>query len=84
MSPIYGDVRGFPPAILTSGTRDLYLSNTVRMHRKLRAAGVEAVLQVWEGQSHLQYMGDPAAPETKEYHDEIARFFDKHLGRSKP
>jgi acetyl esterase/lipase len=82
LSPIYGDVHGFPPAILTSGTRDLYLSNAVRMHRKLRAAGVEAVLQVWEGQSHTQYMVDIAAPETKEYHDEIARFFDLHLGGS--
>lgn len=79
LSPIYGDVSGFPPAILTSGTRDLYLSNTVRMHRKLRAAGVEAVLQVWEGQSHTQYMADITAPETKEYHDEVARFFDLHL-----
>jgi acetyl esterase/lipase len=79
LSPIYGDVRGFPPAILTSGTRDLYLSNTVRMHRKLRAAGVEAVLQVWEGQSHAQYMFDISAPETREYHDEVARFFDLHL-----
>ena len=84
LSPIYGDVRGFPPAILTSGTRDLYLSNTVRMHRKLRAAGVEAVLQVWEGQSHLQYMTDITAPETKEYHDEVARFLDLHLGKAKP
>ena len=81
ISPIYGDVRGFPPTILTSGTRDLYLSNAVRMHRKLRAAGVEAVLQVWEGQSHAQYSADITAPETKEYHDEIARFFDLHLGR---
>lgn len=83
LSPIYGDVTGFPPAILTSGTRDLYLSNTVRMHRKLRAAGVEAVLQVWEGQSHAQYLFDITAPETREYYDEIARFFDLHLGRSK-
>ena len=74
---------GFPPAILTSGTRDLYLSNTVRMHRKLRAAGVEAVLQVWEGQSHAQYNADPAASETKEYHDEVARFFSLHLGRKR-
>lgn len=81
LSPIYGDVHGFPPAILTSGTRDLYLSNTVRMHRKLRAAGVEAVLQLWEGQSHAQYLADVTAPETKEYHDEVARFFDRHLGR---
>jgi acetyl esterase/lipase len=81
ISPIYGDVRGLPPAILTSGTRDLYLSNTVRMHRKLRAAGVEAVLQLWEGQSHVQYMSDITAPEVKEYHNEVARFFDLHLGR---
>jgi len=82
LSPIYGDVHGFPPAILTSGTRDLYLSNTVRMHRKLRAAGVEAVLQVWEGQAHAQYMlGDATVPEIREYHDEVARFFDQHLGR---
>jgi monoterpene epsilon-lactone hydrolase len=81
LSPIYGDMSGFPPAILTSGTRDLYLSNTVRMHRKLRAAGVEAVLQLWEGQSHTQYMADPNAPETREYHGEVARFFDRYLGR---
>jgi len=56
----------------------------VRMHRKLRAAGVEAVLQVWEGQSHVQYMIDFTAPETKEYHDEVARFFDLHLGKIRP
>jgi monoterpene epsilon-lactone hydrolase len=82
LSPIYGDMHGFPPTILTSGTRDLYLSNTVRMHRKLRAAGIEAVLQIWEGQSHTQYMIDVTAPETKEYHEEVARFFAQHLGRS--
>jgi acetyl esterase/lipase len=81
LSPIYGDVQGFPPTIVTSGTRDLYLSNSVRLHRKLRAAGVEAVLQVWEGQSHAQYLSDITAPEVKEYHSEIARFFDLHLGR---
>jgi epsilon-lactone hydrolase len=84
LSPIYGDVHEFPPTILTSGTRDLYLSNTVRMHRKLRAAGVEAVLQMWEGQSHVQYMTEFTAPETKEYHDEVARFFGIHLGKARP
>lgn len=81
LSPIYGDVSGFPPTLLTTGTRDLYLSNTVRMFRKLRASGVEAVLQAWEGQSHAQYLADPNAPETQEYHDEVARFLDLHLGR---
>jgi epsilon-lactone hydrolase len=81
LSPVYGDMHGFPPTILTTGTRDLLLSNTVRVHRKLRAAGVEAFLQVFEGQSHAQYGRDDTAPETKEAFGEIAAFFDKHLGR---
>jgi acetyl esterase/lipase len=80
-SPVNGDLDGFPPTILTSGTRDLFLSNTVRVHRKLRAAGVEAVLQVFEGQSHAQYYRDINAPETIDYNNEVARFFDLHLGR---
>jgi monoterpene epsilon-lactone hydrolase len=81
LSPVYGDMHGFPPTILTTGTRDLLLSNTVRVHRKLRAAGVEAFLQVFEGQSHAQYGRDDTAPETNEAFGEIAAFFDKHLGR---
>ncbi|MDQ8003130.1 MAG: alpha/beta hydrolase, partial [Pseudomonadota bacterium] len=81
LSPIYGDFAGFPPAILTSGTRDLFLSNTVRTHRKLRRAGVEADLNVYEGQSHAQYGLNPDAPETREAFTDIARFFDRHLGR---
>jgi len=81
LSPIYGDFTGFPPTILTSGTRDLFLSNTVRVHRKLRQAGVVADLNVFEGQSHAQYMGDAFAPETKEHFAELTRFFDRYLGK---
>jgi monoterpene epsilon-lactone hydrolase len=48
LSPIYGDLNGFPPAILTSGTRDLFLSLTVRTHRPRRrgsrSAGVRGSL----------------------------------------
>ena len=81
LSPVYGDMRGFPPAILTTGTRDLLLSSTVRVHRKLRQAGVDATLQVFEGQSHAHYYRDVSAPETREAFEEIARFFDRYLGK---
>ncbi len=81
LSPVYGDMHGFPPTILTTGTRDLLLSNTVRVHRKLRRAGVEAVLQVFEGASHAHYMQDDTMPESKEAFGEIAAFFRSHLGK---
>lgn len=79
LSPIYGDFHGFPPAILTTGTRDLFLSNTVRTHRKLRDAGIEAQLIVFEGLSHAQYLFDPAMPESKEHFREVTAFFERHL-----
>lgn len=81
LSPVYGDMHGFPPTILTTGTRDLLLSNTVRVHRALHRAGVEADLEVYEGQSHAQYQFDDRVPEAKEAFTEIGAFFDKHLGK---
>ena len=80
LSPVNGDMHGFPPTILTTGTRDLLLSNTVRVHRKLRRAGVEAQLVVFEGESHAQYQFDDRVPEAKEAFGEIAAFFNQHLG----
>jgi acetyl esterase/lipase len=80
ISPIFGDFAGMPPTIITSGTRDLFLSDAVRVHRKLRQANVEAILQVFEAQSHAQFLM-PFVPETDEAFAEITAFFDKHLAR---
>lgn len=81
LSPVYGDFRGFPPTVLVSGTRDLLLSNTVRVHRKLREAGVAAELHVYEGQSHADYLAAPDSPESRDAFREVAAFFDRHLAR---
>jgi acetyl esterase/lipase/phosphoglycolate phosphatase-like HAD superfamily hydrolase len=81
LSPVYGDLSGFPPAVLISGTRDLFLSNTVRAHRALRAAGVPAELHVFEGQSHADYLKAAPSLESADALREVARFFDTHLAR---
>ena len=70
LSPLFGDLTGFPPTFLQSGTRDLFLSNTVRMHRALRA-GVDAELHVWEAMPHGGFFG---APEDAEIATELRRF----------
>jgi acetyl esterase/lipase len=73
LSPIYGDFSwGFPPTMLISGTRDKLLSDTVRLHRALRRAGVEAELHVWEAATHAMFLG--LAPEDHERSAEMKRF----------
>ena len=78
LSPLFGDFsEGFPPTLLQSGTRDLLLSNTVRMHRVLRRAGVPVELHIIEGMPHGGFMG---SPEDKELAEEIGRFVAEHWG----
>jgi monoterpene epsilon-lactone hydrolase len=82
LSPVYGDFSGFPPTYLVTGTRDLFLSNTVRVQQRLLHAGVPMQLEVEEGQSHMFYLvaAMEGAPEGAELYSHVARFFDTHLG----
>ena len=80
LSPVYADfAKGFPPTLLQSGTRDLLLSDTVRLHRALRRAGGEAELHVWEAMPHGGFGG--LAPEDAELTAELKGFFERHWGR---
>jgi epsilon-lactone hydrolase len=79
LSPLFGDLSDFPPTFLQTGTRDLFLSNTVRMHRALRNADVTAELHVFEAMPHGGFHG---APEDQELAWEIRRFIAEHLGHS--
>jgi acetyl esterase/lipase len=79
ISPVYGDFTGFPPTILATGTRDLFLSDVARTHRKLREAGIDADLHVYEGLSHAGYLVSPDTPESRDLYREVKAFLDAHL-----
>ena len=77
LSPLFGDfTKGYPPTLLNCGTRDVFLSNTVRMHRALLKAGIEAELHVWEAMPHGGFFG---APEDQEVLAQQASFIRKRL-----
>ena len=79
LSPVYGDYSNFPPTLLISGTRDLFLSNTVRVQEKLLKEDVEVSLIVYEGQSHVQYYSAPNVPEHHFHFENLTKFFEKYL-----
>lgn len=79
ISPVYGSFDSFPPTILVTGTRDMFLSDTARAHRKLREAGIVADLHVYEGLSHAGYLISPNTPESLDMYGEIDSFISRHL-----
>jgi acetyl esterase/lipase len=84
VSPLFADyAAGFPPTLVQSGTRDLFLSNSVLLHRRMREAGIEAELHVWEAMPHGVF-GRGDAPEHEEVTREVGRFLERRLGAGEP
>lgn len=57
LSPIYADLKGFPPTLCMTSTRDHYLSGTTDFHRALLRAGVDARLLVFDAMPHAFGIG---------------------------
>lgn len=78
LSPIYGDMSGFPPTLLMASTRDTLLSHTVRADLALRRAGVQTNLRIYEGMLHA-FWAWIECPETEDALEAQAAFLSKHL-----
>ena len=78
ISPINGTFdAGMPPTIITTGTRDLLMSQCVRLHRLMREAGMTVDLRVWDGLWHVFEFYDEL-PEAALSLQEIADFLMQH------
>lgn len=82
VSPVYGDFsQGFPPTLIQAGTKEIFLSNAVRLYRALDLAGVPVVLDVYEGMPHVFQGIMPESPEARTAFEKSKRFLDQYLGR---
>lgn len=80
LSPLFADLRGMPPTLLITGTRDMLLSDTSIFDRALLRAGDDAQLVVFEAMPHA-FWYHFEFPETTEALKLMAGFFDEHLGK---
>ena len=73
VSPVYGDFSDFPPMFLVSGTRDLFLSNTVRIQALMKQNNRKVELLVLEGIAHGDYL-NYKLPESELFYKELNKF----------
>jgi monoterpene epsilon-lactone hydrolase len=82
VSPVYADyTKGFPPTLIQVGTREILLSNSVRHYRAMEQAGVDVVLDVYEGMWHVFQVLTHDIPEADMARRKVRAFLDRHLGR---
>jgi len=79
LSPLYGDLTGFPPSFLQAGGDEMLADDSRRMAAKLQAAGVEVVLDVPPELWHVYVMSGDQLPEAQQSLEKIAAFITSHL-----
>jgi monoterpene epsilon-lactone hydrolase len=53
VSPVYGNFsNGFPPTLIQGGTKEMLLSDFVRLYQALDQAGISVKLDIYEGMPH--------------------------------
>ena len=82
ISPVYAKYSAeFPPTIIQTGTRDIFLSGCARLYRTMKDSGVDVELSVWEGMWHgFHVFPNTTYPEAQAAFHELAQFFDRKLG----
>jgi acetyl esterase/lipase len=79
LSPILGDLAGFPPTLCLTSGRDVLLSGTVKLSSALSDAGVAAELVVYDALPHA-FWAYLLAPECDDAFRRMTAFLTRHLG----
>ena len=56
LSPLFGDFKDFPPTLIQVGSHEILHSDSVRLAKKMKEAGVPCQLEVWEDMWHVFQM----------------------------
>lgn len=81
VSPLYGDYsKDFPPTLLQVGSKEIFLSDAIRMYRNLDDNEIEVKLDVYEGLWHV-WQGYYLLPESKKAVLNTKKFMFNHFSQ---
>ena len=79
VSPIYGNLKGFPPTLIFASESEILFDDSVRLTERLKEAGAAVDLQTRDGMPHVWPVIVGLLPEAKESLVHMADFIKRHL-----
>lgn len=73
-SPLYGDFKGLPPLLIQVGNAETLLDDTTRIEAKLKAAGVDVTVEIWDEMIHVWHLFAPMLDKGQEAIERIGKF----------
>lgn len=77
-APLYGNFKGLPPLLIQVGDAETLLDDTTRLQPKLKAAGVDATVEIWPDMIHVWHLFAPMLDEGQQAIDRIGAFVRQH------
>lgn len=81
MSPLFGDLAGFPPILLQVASEELLLGEVIALADKADKSGVTVSLDIYDGMWHVWQSVDELIPESRTAMDSVGEFIRQ---RGKP
>ncbi len=81
ISPVYADLTGLPPMLITAGGDELFLDDAALLAAHATAAGVPTQFTIYPYMSHDWTILLPELPESAAMDKEIRQFVDAQLAR---
>ncbi len=79
ISPLLANLRGLPATIIHVGDDEILLDDSTRLADKMKAAGVEVRIRVWDGLWHVFQAFAPFLPESRQSVNEIGEFIRRRI-----
>jgi monoterpene epsilon-lactone hydrolase len=79
ISPLFADLYGLPPTLIHVGNDEILLDDSIRLEEKLKASGVSARLDIWDGMWHVFQIFAPYVPEAQQAICQIGDFVSEQI-----
>lgn len=79
ISPLFADLKGFPPMFVQVGTEEVLFDDATRLVENAKKAKVDVELQVWEGMAHVHQLAHAIVPESKAALRDMGQFFSRKI-----
>lgn len=78
-SPLYGNASGLPPVLIHVGSEEILRDDSVRMAERLREAGCDVEIEVWDRMVHTWHLYARILPEGRDAIARIGDFLESRL-----
>ena len=73
-SPLNADFNGLPPILIQVGDAEVLLDDSTRLEDKMKAAGVDVTVEVWDEMVHVWHLFAPILDKGQEAIDRLGAF----------